>query len=200
MSADMSEHCRGGQTPLSRTESESSDVKVSQTVEQHDGMGRSVGQTALASGFSSGTAPQPYVSNWSHTPAEPAAERCTSDSNHTPAEPYSSSKVESPLHRGPINDAQRDLVRQLQDANADLQRQLQEARASAADRDSQVQRELDSTRQKLQVMKEQLMTGQADAEETGRQILEQATQELHAKHDLELQRVNAKVSGSQAWR
>ena len=197
----MSSQCRGGQTALSRTESESSDVKVSHNIEQHDGMGRSVGQTALASGFSNGTAAaEPYVSNWGHTPAEPAAQQHTGSWNQTPAEPYSSSKAESPLHRGPINDAQHDLVRQLQDANADLQRQLQEARASAADRDSQVQRELDSTRQKLQVMKEQLMTGQADAEETGRQILEQATQELHAKHDLELQRVNAKVSGSQAWR
>jgi septal ring factor EnvC (AmiA/AmiB activator) len=109
------------------------------------------------------------------------------------AEPIFSSKVDSPLHREPLQDAQRDLVRQLQEANAELTKQLHQAQTTASNREAQVQHELDSTRQKLKVMKEQLMTGQADAEETGRQILEQATQEMLAKHALELQRVNAKV-------
>lgn len=138
-------------------------MKIPHNVDQHEGSGW-VSQTALANSFST----------------------------HT-AEPASSNKVDSPLHREPLHDAQRDLVRQLQDANAELTKQLQEAQTSVAASESQVQRELDITRQKLQVMKEQLMTGQADAEETGRQILEQATHELHAKHALELQRVNAKV-------
>lgn len=156
---------------MSRTDSDCSDVKIATNanVDQQDvaGGGRSVGQTVLASGF-------------------------TNDTKR-----YSSNNIDSPMHREPLQDAQRDLLRQLQDANADLTKQLQETRTSASEREAQVQSELDGTRQKLEVMKEQLMTGQADAEETGRQILEQATHELHAKHALELQRVNAKVGISE---
>jgi Skp family chaperone for outer membrane proteins len=145
---------------LSRTDSESSDVKIA------PGTG------------------------WVRTAAHQAA---VPSGLFNSAEAFSSDKVDSPQHREPLQDAQRDLVRQLQEENAELAKQLRETQSTASTNQAQLQQELDNTRQKLNVMKEQLMTGQADAEETGRQILEQATQEMIAKHALELHRVNAKV-------
>lgn len=171
---EVDQVCRAptsGQNVISRTESESSDVKITHEADQVDGTGRSVGSTALASGFTN---------------------RTSQGENGK----QSSNKVDSPLHREPPYDAQRDVVRQLQDANEELKQQLQQVKTLAAEREAEAILELEGTRRKLDIMKEQLMTGQADAEETGRQILEQAMQEMHAKHALELQRVNTKVQDS----
>jgi hypothetical protein len=108
--------------------------------------------------------------------------------------------VDSPKHREVASDAQRDIIQQLQVAKklaeerADaLAAQFEEMRTSSEAREQQLQRELRSAQAKLSVLKEQLMTGQADAEESGRQMLEDATQELAAKHANELQHLHAKV-------
>jgi hypothetical protein len=127
---------------------------------------------------------------WVHSSGHQAA--VGSGLSNGTAEPVSSNEVDSPL--------QRDLVRQLQEANVELTKQLHDAQTTASTHEVQAQHELDSTGQKLKVMKEQLMTGQADSEETVRKMLEQATQDMHAKHALERQRVNVKVGISGAHR
>lgn len=56
-----------------------------------------------------------------------------------------------------------------------------------------LQTELDAANQKLSVLKEQLMSSQTDAEESGRQMVEETANELRARHANELQRMNVKV-------
>lgn len=56
--------------------------------------------------------------------------------------------------------------------------------------------EVDAVNQKLTVLKEQLMTSQTDAEESGRQMVEETANELRARHANEIQRMGAKVTSS----
>lgn len=57
----------------------------------------------------------------------------------------------------------------------------------------QLQSELDAANSKLTVLKEQLMTSQTDAEESGRQMVEETANELAARHANEVQRMKIKV-------
>eukprot|EP00892_Ulva_mutabilis_P003707 jgi/Ulvmu1/1708/UM116_0021.1 len=57
----------------------------------------------------------------------------------------------------------------------------------------QLQLELDAANQKLTVLKEQLITSQTDAEESGRQLLEETAKELGAQHANEVQRLSIKL-------
>lgn len=52
---------------------------------------------------------------------------------------------------------------------------------------------MDAVNQKLTILKEQLMTSQTDAEESGRQLVEDAANELRARHANEIQTMGVKV-------
>jgi len=60
----------------------------------------------------------------------------------------------------------------------------------------QLQSELEVANQKLTVLKEQLMTSQTDAEECGRQIVEETANKLAARHANEVERMKSKVTAS----